>query len=461
MKQFVNIFSSLSFKGRNLAGNIGLFPQSYTAPLPPSPDSLTLPSSSLTSNASAMDQVSQPKTLLHPLREESEAESSSSAVVSQTHLNGHDPNTEHLNGNVNGTGPTENGKSIQGDGEVMKATMTDVQKAIEQLGRAKNDPDGDGARSFSFASSRMGDRDTENETETDTDFEADKENGEDWHKGARRKLAEKARRAVEEAEKLEMMMSGMDPGRTVAPPIEVEVSDESDDEEEDHPHTHHIGRYDMDRQHPYIPEEDEGPEDDKSNQLNTSHTLTNITKGDEELLSSTQGDLTLPVRDESDLPTATAASTSFPATTSQSPSPSARDTVQDKTNVPLSPPAQTSTNGSGPNVLLTLPSADTKDIRSSTPINEVIIFLFSRESTSVTQIPSQPQLASKHDSITSSAQSLSPTPSGAPRSAENAEHSEPPKGETVQPSEWSVDEVVEWLKSKGFGQDVCDKFTGS
>ncbi|EGO02306.1 hypothetical protein SERLA73DRAFT_28665, partial [Serpula lacrymans var. lacrymans S7.3] len=26
------------------------------------------------------------------------------------------------------------------------------------------------------------------------------------------------------------------------------------------------------------------------------------------------------------------------------------------------------------------------------------------------------------------------------------------------PSEWSVDEVVEWLTSKGFGNDVVDKF---
>ena len=28
------------------------------------------------------------------------------------------------------------------------------------------------------------------------------------------------------------------------------------------------------------------------------------------------------------------------------------------------------------------------------------------------------------------------------------------------PSEWSVEEVVEWLKSKRFDQDVCDKFIG-
>lgn len=30
----------------------------------------------------------------------------------------------------------------------------------------------------------------------------------------------------------------------------------------------------------------------------------------------------------------------------------------------------------------------------------------------------------------------------------------------VSPSEWSVDDVVEWAKSKGFDDSVCDKFIG-
>ncbi|KAJ7490170.1 hypothetical protein B0H11DRAFT_1694407, partial [Mycena galericulata] len=28
------------------------------------------------------------------------------------------------------------------------------------------------------------------------------------------------------------------------------------------------------------------------------------------------------------------------------------------------------------------------------------------------------------------------------------------------PSEWTLEEVVEWIKSKGFDGDVCDKFIG-
>jgi len=31
---------------------------------------------------------------------------------------------------------------------------------------------------------------------------------------------------------------------------------------------------------------------------------------------------------------------------------------------------------------------------------------------------------------------------------------------TEDPKDWTVEDVVGWLKTKGFGQDICDKFTG-
>ncbi|KAJ4464132.1 sterile alpha motif/pointed domain-containing protein, partial [Lentinula edodes] len=31
--------------------------------------------------------------------------------------------------------------------------------------------------------------------------------------------------------------------------------------------------------------------------------------------------------------------------------------------------------------------------------------------------------------------------------------------EKTHPSKWNVDEVVEWVRGKGFGEDVCAKFT--
>ena len=34
------------------------------------------------------------------------------------------------------------------------------------------------------------------------------------------------------------------------------------------------------------------------------------------------------------------------------------------------------------------------------------------------------------------------------------------KKEKAHPSGWVLEDVVEWLKNKGFDQDVCDKFVG-
>src|ERR1700722_6432990 len=79
------------------------------------------------------------------------------------------------------TTPAQASESAEQDG-VMKATMTDVQKAIEQLGRTNGDTDRDdkdGRRSFSFT--------TVSREETDTEEEHLDEN---WAKGARKRLAE-------------------------------------------------------------------------------------------------------------------------------------------------------------------------------------------------------------------------------------------------------------------------------
>jgi hypothetical protein len=35
------------------------------------------------------------------------------------------------------------------------------------------------------------------------------------------------------------------------------------------------------------------------------------------------------------------------------------------------------------------------------------------------------------------------------------------KKEKSPPNEWSIEEVVDWLKSKGFDQEVQDKFIGA
>jgi hypothetical protein len=362
--------------------------------------------------------------------------------------------------------------AVPGDREVMKATMTDVQKAIEQLGRRQNDPDGDGSRSFSFASSEPGDRDTE--TETDTDFEADRENdlegGENWHKGARQKLAEKARRAVEEAEKLEMMMSGIDSSRNVAPPIEVEVSDESEDEDDESQLP--VGRYETGRQHPYIPEEDEGLEEDGFVQVKDPSADVTLRKDGDPSTVNSQGDLSLPVRDESDLPTATAARTSFPVSTSQSPPP-AQELVQDGTkrtsssmsyHTPLiSSSGMVTSSFQGDSTPQSTTVTDFSDIRTSTPVSQPSL---PTSSSTIAQTPP----GSRRMSSISSVKPLGPrhlTPMQSASSSITFSQPVPPAisenkvMERGPPSEWSIEDVVDWLKSKGFDHDVCDKFIGS
>jgi hypothetical protein len=48
-----------------------------------------------------------------------------------------------------------------------------------------------------------------------------------------------------------------------------------------------------------------------------------------------------------------------------------------------------------------------------------------------------------------------------PRADSGISESQPQKAPSPNPpSEWMVEEVVDWLKSKGFDQHICDKFIG-
>ena len=50
-----------------------------------------------------------------------------------------------------------------------------------------------------------------------------------------------------------------------------------------------------------------------------------------------------------------------------------------------------------------------------------------------------------------------PKEKGVPKEKEVLKEKEAKK---THPTEWSVEEVVDWLKSKGFADDVTDKFIG-
>ncbi|KAJ7654825.1 hypothetical protein B0H17DRAFT_993337 [Mycena rosella] len=393
------------WKGRNLAGKVGLFPQSYTTTAPPAdpPAASVAPSTSTAAN----DTDSTP---LEPLTEESETGSPESPVP-QIYLNGDD------------TDP-----AADPNGEVMKATMTDVQKAIEQLGNrnrgssANIDQD---ARSFSFASTRD-DRTTDDE-EDETDF--DMSEGEGWHKGARRKLAERAREAIArqaivDAEELERLSSGVSSSRMVAPPIDVELSGESDsedDEGEDNFATSPL------RDHPYIPEEEEPL--DPVDQL---------------------GRMRIPEEEP-----ATATAPSFPVHAEIPPTPVSPG-IPPPPAVPLPPPVHQE--------------------RVSTPLRETLVPSPGPGLPSPAPSGGAAAIGSKHSSIASSTALVPGGPSkpssvaSAPLSAvsegrrrDDSGHASGSGGSangiSKHPSEWTVEDVVDWLKSKGFDEDVCDKFT--
>ena len=339
---------------------------------------------------------------------------------------------------------------------MMKATMTDVQKAIEQLGRDDVGEDGDGARSFSFASTRDG-ANTEN---SDTDFDlsdfdgtginGNDDDGEDWHKGARRKLAAKAKRAVEEAEKLEAMIGDNENGRrAIAPPIEVDFSDESDVEDD----ANLTRSSNFHRNHPHIPEEDED--------VGIYGEATAATNGTRypTIDSLSTADIVDPPNDEADIPTATKPSFSAsqtPVPTEPLPEEPEKKPPTPEKDIhprPISPPTTT------------LPNIQQILKRSSTPAREI--------SNGLPSPASVGHMSSKRNSMTSSTSAP-----GMLMNALQGQQQQPnstsvftrpvsiPVSTTVQelnetpPMEWSVKEVVDWLKSKGFDQDVCDKFIG-
>ena len=83
--------------------------------------------------------------------------------------------------------------------------------------------DCDGFRSFTFHFTSSRDESTYCDTDYDTDVDVD---GEDWHKSAGQKLTEKSKKVVEEEGACDAADCRVTL-RSTAPPIDVEMSDES------------------------------------------------------------------------------------------------------------------------------------------------------------------------------------------------------------------------------------------
>jgi hypothetical protein len=188
----------------------------------------------------------------------------------------------------------EDSSPVERNGRVMRETMTDVQQAIEQLGRGRGPLDG---RSLSFASSRDDYTDRGSETEgsefdPDAEMEGDDE-GTGWHKEARQKLAEKARRAAQRKERESRTMSAAI--RVVSPPIDVEMSDESEDEEDAHPgHGHNVIQH------------------SPSNEPNHGHQRAHSDIAEESGEDDAQSAVVPPSAEDASEPTATATRATFP-----------------------------------------------------------------------------------------------------------------------------------------------------
>lgn len=528
-------FSSLFyyFQGRVADGKSGLFPQSYTSPIPPTltstishDDTQSETTPTLQDNTLAAD--STPGNMTAPLP----------SISLQTLTEEPESHTVTPDGRDHSAGVQGEGGE-NGDAEMMRATMTDVQQAIEQLGRTN---DRDGSRSFSFASSHgdYTDRElteTENETDGDADGDGVGENEVPWHRGVREKLAERARKdneermARESRDREESVPST--PMRSTAPPIDVELSDESDadDEDEEHRGSHSqtvaarrmSGKRASDPmpspRYPHIPEESEdeqsSPEKEKKTEapppisavIGASRSLGAIPVS---LLSATtesghiipSEDFIVPIPDDTDLPTATPEQLTFPrasptmpvpvsapaqieASTSNlsetpiaSPTPlrsvaSGQNIVTSLSKTPSPPPAVTAPESAIPTAtMVTNPSSapPMKSVPSAIRVAEQLSFavgsalpspsLSSNGSVGIQQTLTTPATTAGASVKTTVGGTPPPTSSLNPLSSQSGIATEVDLHPSTKkhPSEWSVEEVIEWLKSKGFDQGVCDKF---
>lgn len=408
---------ALYYQGRNLAGKIGLFPKSYTTPAAPAP----APPRASSPESTAGPSINEPPDILQTVDEEAASFIGSDAESNIGVALGEPPSTHQE--------------------EVMHATMTDVQKAIEQLGR----DDRDGTRSFSFASTRHGDTDTE----TDGDSSL-REDGEDWHRSARDKLAEQARKVVEAK-----AAAGLDI-RSLAPPIDIEMSDESEAEEVDDTfqNVHRVAR-----DHPHIPEEDE-EDNDNDGAVALNHRRRNL---------SMASPMTLPLQALPSLlsndgeQTAKVHKTSFSVTSTTraiSPAPTGRERNGSQSrSAPVSPMvnifAPAPVLAVEPSSIQLPASPEPSQPTTHAAPTPVIRPVSNAASSPIPRVVSPPP-TSKHLSVASSGQvSTTSMPQMSPELTRESSLMKP-----VSPSEWSVEEVVDWLKSKSFGQDICDKFIG-
>jgi hypothetical protein len=308
----------------------------------------------------------------------------------------------------------------------MRATMTDVQKAIEQLGHKD---DFDGSQSFTFSSSR--------EDSTDQDSDHDTDADQDWHKGARQKLAEKAKKAVEEQAARDAAEGRM--------PINAEISDDSGDEADEPSGRPSNGH----RQHPHIPEEEE--DDIAASRIRVDHQPTyspSIQPSERFIVPSPVSTVPRPSSDlNEDAATEGGVSTARQSTFPQSEPASSPESLLPSPPFASLPGLRGISNGISNN--------EAANHSSSTRL------AFPSKPQALSLLPSPAASLNGHQhglsisSVTSSVRVAASSPLSASRSADLSSSRKP---RSLHAAEWTVEEVVDWLRSKGFDDAVCDKF---
>ena len=413
-------------QGRNLAGKVGLFPESYTQPAPPStePPPAAMPAIAPLSSA---------------LTDKPQSSAVSLPTIKPAQLEPLQEGTSHTDTVVDAA---PNLSTPAGNGEVMLATLTDVQQAIEQLGHKD---DGDGSRSFSFSSSHG--ESTDHDTDHDTDADV---GGEDWHRSARQKLAEKAKKVVEEQAAREAA-EGRVTFRSSAPPIDVEMSDDSGDEgdrpfDQSSPNGH-------DNKHPHIPEEDENelpapplsqkitysPSIQPSERYIVPSPISTAHRPESALIGDAAVEPAVATATQQSFPQNEKAQARTPENTSSLPS-------------PVSSGLRGISNGASASA-------------ANTPSSAQLVFPSKTQTLSLQEVsgvlPSPAASSNGHrhgysiSSLTSSAIMAASSPLSAPHSVDMSSNKQP---RDVHPSEWNVEDVIDWLRAKGFDDIVCDKF---
>ncbi|KAG8905271.1 polar growth protein [Tulasnella sp. 403] len=431
------------WQGRTDSGIVGLFPQAYTSPTPPNPNPAVVPPDVGAPGSSHLD----------VLPEETDEAANTPADA------------------------------------VMAATMTDVQHAIDQLAVSRSADDS--RRTFSFISGTDTDRETGDEADSE-DLHAP-----DAWGNSRQLLARNAQKANMEAAAAQASID------RIAPPIPIEMSDESDvGEDDEHTYAPSPSAPATARAPVFAPEQINGQRAESSNNVNRSqtHSINTPSRGSsprtqtghlpEDLGAKPRSPLRSPIRLSQDEEHSEPASSGTSQHTPVSPNTAGGEVAAAASNAPAAALAVANGDVEQHSVKVPISRAESLSRRSvSSPVSIQPVPQPLTTAALQNLAPSQPvtpppagqsaSLVAMQTQMTitpvhptpmsvnfpvppSAATTASfPVPSIQSRSqsmSQNTSLRGSIDTNKLNAHEWSVDQVVDWLRSKNFDETVCHKF---